>query len=96
MKLSDALNVFNDLDLEDSLQGISYDGDEDSFKLDLYYNDAQNDDMYFFEVHLLSEGEVFLSIIEGETDKWLYTPIEIIHIVSEIEKAWKSEISLHS
>lgn len=91
MKLSDVLNVFNDIDLEDYLEGISYDGDEDSFKLDLYYNDVQNDDMYFFEVHLLSEGEIYFSIIEGEADKWSYTPIEIIHIVSEIEKAWKSK-----
>ena len=91
MKLSDVLNVFSDLDLEDYLEGISYDGDEDSFKLDLYYNDVQNDDMYFFEVHLLSEGEIYLSIVEGESDKWSYTPMEIIHIVSEIEKAWNSK-----
>lgn len=89
MNLSDVLNVLNVIDLEDNLQGISYDGDPDSFKLDLYYNDATNDDMYFFEVHLLAGGEIFISIIEGEADKWLYTPIEIIHIVSEIEKVWK-------
>lgn len=89
MKLSDVLNVFSDLDLEENLQGISYDGDEESFKLDLFYNDDTNDDIYFFEVHLFSNGEIYFSIIEGEADKWSYTPMEIIHIISEIEKAWK-------
>jgi hypothetical protein len=90
MKLSDVLNILSDIDLEDNLEGISYDGEPDSFKLDISYNDITNDDMYFFEVHLLPGGEIFFSIIEGEDEKWSYTPIEIIHIVSEIEKVWKN------
>ncbi len=89
MKLSDVLNVFSDIDLEDYLEGISYDGDPDSFKLDLYYEDVTNGDTYLFEVHLFSDGEVCFSIIEGDADKWSYAPMEIIHIISEIEKAWK-------
>lgn len=89
MKLSDVLNVFNNTDIEDYLEGISYDGDPDTFKLNLFYDDVMNGDTYLFEVHLFSDGEIYISIIEGEADKWSYTPIEIIHIVSEIEKVWK-------
>lgn len=91
MKLSDVLNVFTDTDIEDYLDGISYDGDPDTFKLDLFYEDTMNGDTYLFEVHLFSDGEIYFSIKEGAADKWSYTPIEIIHIVSEIEKVWKSK-----
>lgn len=91
MKISDVLNVFNDTDIEDYLDGISYDGDPDTFKLNLFYDDVMNGDTYLFEVHLFSDGEIYLSIKEGGADKWSYTPIEIIHIVSEIEKVWKSK-----
>ena len=84
MKLSDVLNVFNNTDIEDYLEGISYDGDPDTFKLNLFYDDVMNGDTYLFEVHLFSDGEIYISIIEGEADNCSYTNIEIIHIVLEI------------
>lgn len=94
MKLSEVLNVF--ADLEDYIEGITYDGDPNSFTLSVGYPSEEIDeygipDYFMIDIHLFYPDEKgFVEFIEND-DK--YISFDAIKYINEIIEKWEKFVN---
>lgn len=87
MKLAEVLDIINTVGLEP--ESISYDEDEQTYKLDFMYTGSELENWYFyFAIHLFSGGETSVDFLDS-SDGWDLVPSEVIKLIMKVIVAWE-------
>lgn len=87
MKLAEVLNILNSAGIEP--ESISYDGDEQTYKLDFMYVESDMVSTYFyFAIHLFDGGESSVDFLDS-SDGWDLVPSEVIKLIMKVVVAWE-------
>ena len=90
MKLSKVISLFEgDVILNMLITAISYNGDEDSFKLTLEY--WGEEDLYTMEADLYEDGSIgYIFKIDDDTSDRYYLPDQFAMAITSIKPIWEA------
>ena len=93
MKIREVFDVFKDMpEFDDRLESISYDGDDESFRLEFSFIDECVDDTPTMVcMHLFGDGSDSFGIMDSGTDDSYneFIDVKVAKFVAEVDKVWK-------
>ena len=92
MKLSKVISLFEGDDkLDELITAISYNGDEDSFKLTLEYWDEDFEKLYTMDADLCEDGSIgYMFKIDDNTTNYYYLPDQFADAITSIKLIWET------